>query len=354
MVGCDMVPTAARDAVLCPPQSEVIWRFAVTLPAVKLLSSINATRRLVFGLIGSLPEHYPFFALLAVILYTYDVVGVRTRLSLSKQVPRVDPMAPRVLQVLAFGGLMSDSEGVTFNSSVSGLGALLQILTGESWHQIMYRAVDAVDNIGATIYFISLVSLVLLLFANVFIGARRPPWRRPHSCHLTCAARIRPVLSLTAAQLLQASLWTRSKSLTTRLKRAKPRTALGCTCATLRPCTKRRKLAASCTSCEACEAPCEPQFAPTAVPHAGGTTLKLHHCSPPYGSALHRRRQIATNTLAVCFPFQCLCAGVSGEMGRQGTGQACKRRLDRPSGLRSPACCRRRCTIETGGRRRKD
>ena len=73
---------------------------------------------------------------------------------------------------------MASTKGVTFNSTVAGLGALLQILTGESWHQIMYRAVDAVDNIGATLYFISLVALVLLLFANVFIGAfgvaRRP------------------------------------------------------------------------------------------------------------------------------------------------------------------------------------
>jgi len=63
-----------------------------------------------------------------------------------------------------------DESGVNFNSATSAMGALLQILTGESWHQVMYRAVDAVDNIAATIYFISLVALVLLLFANVFIG----------------------------------------------------------------------------------------------------------------------------------------------------------------------------------------
>ena len=75
-----------------------------------------------------------------------------------------------VVGVLWFGGLM-DETAVNFNTSLNAVGALLQILTGESWQLIMFRAVDAINNISAVFYFISLVALVLLLFANVFIGA---------------------------------------------------------------------------------------------------------------------------------------------------------------------------------------
>ena len=75
-----------------------------------------------------------------------------------------------VVGVLWFGGLM-DETAVNFNTSLNAVGALLQILPGESWQLIMFRAVDAINNISAVFYFISLVALVLLLFANVFIGA---------------------------------------------------------------------------------------------------------------------------------------------------------------------------------------
>ena len=201
----------------------MLWRIAISLPATRLLSTVTATRRLVFGLIGSLPayvavyklvpvrhasldlwllfrswsspvdgigapsfseyiRHSPFFALLATIMYCYGVIGVRVAdlilffVCVYVFVYSTTPLSLWLrgrlhvsAQVLWFGGLMDES-GVNFNSATSAMGALLQILTGESWHQVMYRAVDAVDNIAATIYFISLVALVLLLFANVFIG----------------------------------------------------------------------------------------------------------------------------------------------------------------------------------------
>ena len=37
-------------------------------PSVRLLSSVSMTRRLVFGLVGSLPEYFAFFGLLAVLM----------------------------------------------------------------------------------------------------------------------------------------------------------------------------------------------------------------------------------------------------------------------------------------------
>lgn len=42
------------------------YKIVVVLPVIRLLSTVNATRTLVFGLLASLPSFYSLFALLAV------------------------------------------------------------------------------------------------------------------------------------------------------------------------------------------------------------------------------------------------------------------------------------------------
>lgn len=110
-----------------------------------------------------------------------------------------------VVGVLWFGGLM-DETAVNFNTSLNAVGALLQILTGESWQLIMFRAVDAINNISAVFYFISLVALVLLLFANVFIGTS------PRTCGGCSSGN--QCLPSTWPRPVQVSWWIRSKSWT--------------------------------------------------------------------------------------------------------------------------------------------
>lgn len=49
------------------------WRIVVALPVLRLLSTVHATRTLVFGLLASLPSFLALFGLLAVLHYCYAV-----------------------------------------------------------------------------------------------------------------------------------------------------------------------------------------------------------------------------------------------------------------------------------------
>ena len=73
----------------------------MAIPAIRLLSAVSMTRRLVFGLVGSLPEHAAFFALLGVLMYVYGVTGV-----------------------FWFAGLMEEDG---FTTLINALGAMFQV-----------------------------------------------------------------------------------------------------------------------------------------------------------------------------------------------------------------------------------
>ena len=129
-----------------------------------------------------------------------------------------------------------DTNAVNFNSMASATGALLQILTGESWHAVMYRAIDATNRVVMSFYFISLVALVILLFANIFIGtyptysAAAPPACHAHSQQSAGAAPVvgacrTPCPMMANTTCLgdtgeQVSWWTRSRSWMTLMRRA--------------------------------------------------------------------------------------------------------------------------------------
>ena len=214
-------------------QNTSITDVAMAMPSIRLLSSVSMTRRLVFGLVGSLPEYSAFFALLAVLMWVYAVTGV-----------------------FWFAGLMEEAG---FSTLINALGAMFQVcvwlcvwlwlcvcgcgcgcgcvavcpclswccclvevvllllfcspfarcccwgdmmpqmMTGD-WHDFMFGSVDAIGSLSTSIYYMSYVALVvrlpalpsccvccscltvwpppptrlsclqLLLFANVFIG----------------------------------------------------------------------------------------------------------------------------------------------------------------------------------------
>lgn len=43
-------------------------------------------------------------------------------------------------------------------------------MTGEAWNDVMNAAADATGSIAPTLYFLSYVTFILLLFTNMFIG----------------------------------------------------------------------------------------------------------------------------------------------------------------------------------------
>ena len=45
-----------------------------------------------------------------------------------------------------------------------------QLMTGSSWYKVMYATIDATGDMTTTLFYLSYVALVLLLFSNVFIG----------------------------------------------------------------------------------------------------------------------------------------------------------------------------------------
>ena len=82
-------------------QNTSITDVAMAMPSIRLLSSVSMTRRLVFGLVGSLPEYSAFFALLAVLMWVYAVTGV-----------------------FWFAGLMEEAG---FSTLINALGAMFQV-----------------------------------------------------------------------------------------------------------------------------------------------------------------------------------------------------------------------------------
>lgn len=148
--------TACTDTEGVVTECEVrAWSRAVAcIPLLRLFSIVRVTRPLVFGLIGTLPDLYPLFGLLAVAVYLYALVGcwnlAGTLTSLSVEVYEV--------------------QGANFDSFSAALSTMFHLMTGEGWHEVMYGAIDATDSLAPCIFFMSFIVLVVLLFTQMFIG----------------------------------------------------------------------------------------------------------------------------------------------------------------------------------------
>ena len=66
-----------------------------------------------------------------------------------------------------------------------------KIMLGESWDAVMNAAIDAHYGYYASIYFISFVLLVSVLFANLFIGLICDAYQKVNLFQATCDASMR-------------------------------------------------------------------------------------------------------------------------------------------------------------------
>lgn len=128
------------------------------VPLVRLFSAVPATRRLVFGILASLPSFLPVLMLLLLFLYNYAVVGVWWFGGLSERLPSDDADTEYI------------KSSANFDSFASAIATLFQLFTGEDWDAVMYAAVDTAGTIVPIYYFLSYVFGVLLLFTNALIG----------------------------------------------------------------------------------------------------------------------------------------------------------------------------------------
>lgn len=137
------------------------WRIVVTLPVLRLLSTVHATRILVFGLLASLPSFLALFGLLAVccsLTVTPFLGSVFSYVCLYWQVLHY---CYAVIGVVWFGGKIkantasAATAGVDFDTFTAALRTLFQLMTGEAWNDIMFASVDAHGSLGPTIYYIS-------------------------------------------------------------------------------------------------------------------------------------------------------------------------------------------------------
>lgn len=57
-----------------------------------------------------------------------------------------------------------------FDSFRNAVIALFQLTVGEGWHEVMYSAAEAQNNLFVSIYFVSFVFIITLIFTNLFVG----------------------------------------------------------------------------------------------------------------------------------------------------------------------------------------
>eukprot|EP00736_Rhodelphis_marinus_P013859 Rmarinus@m.24 len=128
-------------------------RFFLTWPTIRIFSVFPSIRTLAFGIFAAIPQIANVVGLLLLTMQAFGIVGC-------------------IMFAGAFYRLPDDSinKDISFDSMYMALCTLYQVMIGESWHEIMYAAIDSKTSLSVEFYFMSYVTVVGLLFANLFVG----------------------------------------------------------------------------------------------------------------------------------------------------------------------------------------
>ena len=133
-----------------------VSRLSMVLPVLRLFSVVHTTRALVFGLLSQAHKFLAILAVLILVMYVFAVLGCWSFAGLLRDLP------PSVVSTI-----LRNANFDTFESSMS---TLYGVMLAEGWQEILYALIDAGNSINAAFYFILYVTLVSVLFSQVFVG----------------------------------------------------------------------------------------------------------------------------------------------------------------------------------------
>jgi len=128
-----------------------LFRFALSIPTVRILILTRKTRKLFLVLSKIFPSFSALFILLLLVMYVYAVYGIyffKDKLELAFQ----DQAPPG-----------------NFDTLANAFVVLFQLLTAAQWDDVMYPTILATSWVTSW-YFISFIFVVTLLFTNLFVG----------------------------------------------------------------------------------------------------------------------------------------------------------------------------------------
>merc|ERR1712228_346144 len=124
---------------------------------MRIFTLIPANRKLIFIVFEIYPSFISLLAFLGLYIYSWARIGCtffgddKTAIVLTEiYEPAADMIA-------------------NFNSLTYAILALIQLMIGEGWHEVMYQNVIATQQIAA-LYFIVYITVVSIIIANVFVG----------------------------------------------------------------------------------------------------------------------------------------------------------------------------------------
>ena len=133
-----------------------VARLSMVLPVLRLFSVVHTTRALVFGLLSQAHKFLAILAVLILVMYVFAVLGCWSFAGLLRDLP------PSVVSTI-----LRNANFDTFESSMS---TLYGVMLAEGWQEILYALIDAGNSINAAFYFIMYVTIVSVLFSQVFVG----------------------------------------------------------------------------------------------------------------------------------------------------------------------------------------
>eukprot|EP00164_Ancoracysta_twista_P005456 GFYU01007480.1.p1 GENE.GFYU01007480.1~~GFYU01007480.1.p1 ORF type:complete len:368 (+),score=96.28 GFYU01007480.1:148-1104(+) len=130
--------------------NEAYRQISLVIPIFRVFTLMKQTRRIVFTFLVVLPPYGPVALIMVAIYLMFAVLGVQLFGSAE--------VVAKVLPQTAFGGFR--------DSTVT----LFQMFTGENWHTVMYTHMRAMNKLSVNTFFVAYMSIVHLLFINLFVG----------------------------------------------------------------------------------------------------------------------------------------------------------------------------------------
>ena len=131
-------------------------RFIFCLPTLRLLSCVSMIREIFFSMLAILPQSKSVFALLALVMYMYNIFGLMLFNGRFR-----------------FLGENYEMAQANFNSFVDGFTTLFQLFVGAAWNEILQAAMDTANPVlvpFVVLYFFSYILIMTVVFSNLLIG----------------------------------------------------------------------------------------------------------------------------------------------------------------------------------------
>ena len=120
----------------------------------RLFTLIEANQRLIVLIFTIIPHFLNLLSFLFIFMFIWARIGCSIFATKTE---------------IVFDEIYSTTAEANFNTLGSSMLALLQLMVGEGWHEIMYLNIIA-TRIEYSVYFIAYIVIVTLIISNIFVG----------------------------------------------------------------------------------------------------------------------------------------------------------------------------------------